>query len=237
MSTIDTCSSTLAMSPRDSRHENGQEATSPGLPSPVLVREFGQPHQVSRLTTRSGPGTTGNMEHHDGDTCPKASDGETDTTNQGLTLGTGQECQQTHEGPLPIASLPSQIMQPPLCRSKTWSTILSTDEWVDETIGSLASLEGLPSGTGTGTVARIVPSLLGRSASQTPQKNWMVIHESSPVSRPGRAVSIGAGARLARQSRSKGVSLRSEGSRQESDYAVFIWFVSRRGFGNSVASH
>ena len=233
MSTVNSFGSgKTGLSAVETREENGYHGTAHELPSPALTKVFSQVF-LSRPTTRSGRTTIGNMEHQ---SHGRIETSHTDLTSPGPSLGTARGYSATRQELMDI-SYQDLAEQSPFRPSRTWSTVQTTDDWVDQTVESLDALQG--------------PATISRPVSQ---QNWAVLQEppiltdgdvagsgrlpefassvrlpqiqerelgtaaSLVSSRPGTANAGRSG--LTRQSHSKGFSLRSEGSK--SDYAAFI---------------
>ncbi|KAK4151412.1 hypothetical protein C8A00DRAFT_17171 [Chaetomidium leptoderma] len=241
---------TIAVTQGDSENE-AAVLESASLPLP----QFPSRTSLSRPPTRSRPATCGNMGNPRQEPPLKASNDTTTTPAAPARSLLSNQQNAIPDFPTRVGETPADsldiyddiIEHNPFRPSRTWSTVPTTDEWVDETVESLA---------------------LSRSASQQKHQNWTVLQESLPVIKsrdataPGRlsdvASSVGlpqvregegevfvapcpvplraetaAAATLegrgdgmpersglTRKSQSKGVSLRSEGSK--SDYAIFI---------------
>jgi axial budding pattern protein 2 len=130
----------------------------------------------------------------------------------------------------------------PFHRSKTWSTVPTTDEWVDETVSSLALSRSTSQNQRNWTVLQESPVTKGQAATaldrlpdaassvslpQVREREREAGEAGATPSRPATATTADGGRGeqkerpgLARKSQSMGVSLRSEGSK--SSYAVFI---------------
>lgn len=205
--------------------------------SPAPLRRGRNQTPSNRPTTR-GSDASQETRDQDRNAIKTEGDGATGLVAAGPNLNTGNDGtalvhpdrRDTPEGLLGISYPDALGERPRLRESRTWTTILSAADRVDEAADGPEALE-----------QQIFTTL-----ELTPRQNWTVIQESpvlrgwnvveelaiasppqweswvaaSPTaSRPG---TTGEGSELTRQSQSNGVSLRSEVSRQESDYAVYI---------------
>ncbi|KAK4131192.1 hypothetical protein BT67DRAFT_345808, partial [Trichocladium antarcticum] len=216
----------------DAQRENGYLRTARDLASPPLTKMFSQA-LLSRPTTRSRPATSGIIERHSHDHIQTSF---TNITNPSLRPCTGRAYPDTHGGSVGI-SYQDLAEQSPFRPSRTWSTVQTTDDWVDQTVGSLDALQE-PVGPSRPTSqhnwavlqeSAILSSRDGADSGMSPELPSSV--QLAPIqdggsgtapslgsSRPGTANVGSLG--LARQSHSKGFSSGSEGSK--SDYAAFI---------------
>ncbi|KAK3309172.1 uncharacterized protein B0T15DRAFT_509560 [Chaetomium strumarium] len=138
------------------------------------------------------------------------------------------------------------VMPNPFSTSRTWSTMPTTDEWVDETVESLAlsrsttqqqqnwtALQGSPSPVISGGRDATAPTSLPELVSslrlpQLPTGFDESLAVPTPASLKPKTAPVGSSKGveipellgLAHKSQSNGLSLRSEGSK--SDHAVFI---------------
>ncbi|GAB1313835.1 polarity establishment/cellular polarization [Madurella fahalii] len=174
----------------------------------------------------------------------------TSLTTAGPNLNTGNDgtalahpdWRDTPEGLLGISYQDTPVERPRLRASGTWSTVLSATDGIDEAVDSPDPLQRraltVPESTTRQNwrVLQESPVLKGWSAAeelatagspasasstqlaQTQEREFLAAVSPTP-SRP-RTAREGSG--LTRQSQSNGVSLRSEGSNEESDYAVYI---------------
>lgn len=233
----------------DTQLGDGSTSVTPSLSGQALTKVPTQT-PLSRPPTLSEPAASGRTGNHNGNNL-KPTSAETGQTDSNAVLGTGKENSastfpERHDTRKDSLDMYDDLVErSPFRPCRTWSTVPTTDEWVDDAVESLDALQG-------GTP-------LSRSASR---RNWMILQES-PVLQSREAAVSGAlqecvssvrlpqareqegnktlGAEspgrsrpmtatgpksemsgLSWKSQSKGVSLRSEGSKAESDYAVFI---------------
>jgi axial budding pattern protein 2 len=221
--------------------------------SPLPLPKFPSRVSLSRPPTRrSGLGTTGNIETL-GQEQPTMSDTTVDAASPVSSSHIKTERSMPGfpiRGETPAESLDIYddiVEHNPFHRSKTWSTVPTTDEWVDETVSSLALSRSALQNQKNWTVLQESPVTKGQGATASADRLPDAVSsvrlprvreregeagegEGEPCATLSRAATAttadGRGdeqrerSGLTRKSQSNGVSLRSEGSK--SSYAVFI---------------